>query len=308
MGSTVIVQLYGEEKANASLKSTVIDEIKRLDKIISKNNPESELYTINQNSGEYNQISNELFDYIWDTTDIYSFSENKLSATSGALTEIWGIDTEEFKLPTDSEIKKAIPLCLDCNINVTENESGTSILVKEGQLFNLGSVGKGIACDRAVDKISENEACQGAVISVGGSVAVYGSNEGNKKWSVGIRDPFGDANDIFATLSLENCFVSTSGNYEKSFTLDGKTYHHILDLETGYPVENDLTSVTVVAKSGLESDALSTLCYVLGEEKSSEIIKTYGAEAVFVYSDKTVSVTDGIKDGFKLSNSKYTLK
>lgn len=309
MGSVVTIQLYGEEKkANENLKNDITEEIKRVDSVISKNNTDSELYRINQNSGEENAVGEELISYIWDTADIYSLSENRVSVTSGALTELWGIDTEDFKLPKKSEIDKAIPLCLDGNINASGGDSGNTIFVKEGQKFNLGSVGKGIACDRAVEKISKSEKCDGAVISVGGSVAVYGKHDGNSVWNVGIRDPYGSASDIFATLSVENCYISTSGNYEKKFEIDGKTYHHILDLSTGYPVENALSAVTVIAKSGLESDALSTMCYVMGEEKSREILEIYDAEAVFIYSDKTVSVTDGAKKLLKISNSEYTLK
>lgn len=307
MGSVVTVQLYGGDE---KLKSDVIDEIKRVDSVISKNNIDSELYKINQNSGKENKISEELLSYIWDTTEIYSLSENKLSVTSGALTQLWGIDTEEFNLPEKSEIDKAIPLCYDSNINVRSSDNGlnTTIFVKEGQLFNLGSVGKGIACDKAVEILSKSSDCEGAVISVGGSVAVYGTHNGRSGWNVGIRDPYGKASDIFATLTLANCYISTSGNYEKKFEIDGKMYHHILDLTTGYPAENDLSAVTVVAKSGLESDALSTLCYALGEERSRELLEFYEAKAVFIYSDKTVSVTDGLLESLEITNSEYTLK
>lgn len=309
MGSVVTVQPYcKDKKSNDKLKKDIIEEIKRVDLVISKNNPESELYGINQNSGKDNNISQELFDYIWDTTDIYSLSGNKVSVTSGTLTELWGIDTEEFRLPDDSEIKKAIPLCLDSNIRVTENDLKISIGVQEGQIFNLGSVGKGIACDKAVEMIASKEECEGAVVSVGGSVAVFGTHDGKDAWTVGIRDPYGSASDIFAKLNVKNSFISTSGNYEKKFTIDGKNYHHILDLETGYPVENDLVAVTVVASSGLESDAFSTMCYVLGEEESRKLLEMYEAEAVFIYSDKTVSVTNGLKESLEIINDDYSLK
>lgn len=309
MGSVVTIQGYCEkDKDNEKLEKIMLDEVKRVDLVVSKNNTDAELYRINQNSGKLNKISDELFNYIWDTTDIYSMSENKVSVTSGALTELWGIDTESFKLPKDDEIKDAIPLCLDANINATEDENGQSIKVNEGQIFNLGSVGKGIACDKAIEKAKGLEECKGVVISVGGSVGVFGEHDGNDTWTVGIRNPYGSSSDLFAKLKVKNSFISTSGNYEKKFTIDDKTYHHILDLETGYPVENDLVAVTVVANSGLESDAFSTMCYVLGEEKSKKFLEMYGAEAVFVYSDKTVSVTDGLKDALEITDKEFSLK
>lgn len=317
MGSVVTVQTYCDNTKTAEkLEEKIVDEIRRVDLVISKNNPDSELYKINQRSGKDNAVSSELFDYIWDATDIYSFSNNRVSITSGALTELWGFDTDEFmllpekelKLPEKSEIEKAIPLCRDIDLMITANDTNTTIRTKEGQLFNLGSVGKGIACDKAIEKISKSEDCKGAVISVGGSVAVYGTHNGKDIWTVGIRDPYGIGSDLFAKLSIKNAFISTSGNYEKKFEINGTTYHHILDLETGYPVENDLVAVTVVAKSGLESDAFSTMCYVLGEEESREYLKMYEAEAVFIYSDKTVSVTDGLKDSIEIINEEYSFK
>lgn len=309
MGSTVSVDVYGsDKKENARLKEEAVEEIKRVDLVISKNNEQSELYKINQNSGKENKISDELLDYITETSGIYSVSNGRLSATSGALTELWGVDTEQFRLPEESEIQNALSLCDDSKIKITGEDALNTVFVPEGAIFNLGSVGKGIACDRAARVISQSEDCEGAVVSVGGSVAVLGSHEGSGVWKVGIRDPYGKSSDIFASLSVEECFISTSGNYEKKFEIDGKTYHHILDLKTGYPVENDLCAVTVAAKSGFESDALSTMCYVLGEEESKKILETYEAEAVFIYSDKKLSVTDGLKDKIEISNKDYTLK
>ena len=86
------------------------------------------------------------------------------------------------------------------------------------------------------------------------------------------------ANEYFATLTVGERFLSTSGSYEKQFTENGKTYHHILDLTTGYPAETQLVSVTIVAQTGLQSDALSTLCFLLGEEDSCEVLELYNAQ------------------------------
>ena len=111
-----------------------------------------------------------------------------------------------------------------------------------------------------------------------------------------------------AVLKLKDKFISTSGDYEKYFEQDGKRYHHIIDPSTGYPSEGDLTSVTVISDSGLESDALSTACFVLGYKKSLGLLNQYNAEAVFIFKDKTVAVTDGIKKSFEIKNSDYTVK
>lgn len=136
---------------------------------------------------------------------------------------------------------------------------------------------------------------------------LYGKNPAAENWLVSIRDPRGAANDIFATFELPCGFVSTSGDYERFFEKDGVSYHHIIDPKTGYPADGGLIAVTVCAKSGALSDALSTACFVLGYEKSLPLLKEYGAEAVFVKADKTVYVTDGLKASFELKNGGYAL-
>ena len=189
---------------------------------------------------------------------------------------------------------------------------GKKVYIPDGAKLNLGSAGKGIALDEAVKRIDEINSqggkITGAVISVGGSVATYGLPKKGKSWNVGIRDPYKTENDYFAVLSLTDAFISTSGDYEKKFTAeDGKTYFHILDLTTGYPVQTELTSVTIKAPTGLLSDALSTLCFILGKEESLPILEKYNADAVFVYKDKTVFATDGIKPYLKITNGDYSL-
>ena len=125
----------------------------------------------------------------------------------------------------------------------------------------------------------------------------------SKKINVGIRNPRGEANDYMGILSLKDCCISTSGDYEKVLTVNGKKYHHILNPKTGYPAESGLMSVTIVCDSGLLSDALSTACFVMGYEKSLPLLKEFDAEAVFITHDNYVFVTNGLKDKFQLSES-----
>ena len=88
---------------------------------------------------------------------------------------------------------------------------------------------------------------------------------------------------------------------------EGKTYHHILDATTGYPADSRLSSVTIICDSGVISDALSTACYVLGYNLSLSLLEEYDAQAVFVFKDKTVRVTDGIKDSFTLTDESFVV-
>lgn len=307
MGSAVTIKLYGynDDLSQLQIKET----IHTIDNNISKNIADSFISKINS-SAEDNigaEVDFDTYSYIKQSTDIYSLSGGKAAITSGALTELWGFDTDSFRLPSDKEIETALEFCDDSKI-IFDNFKKTIALPK-GCKLNLGSVGKGIACDAVIDYCKAlPDKITGAVVSVGGSVATFGKPISGEKWSVGLRNPFGGANDYFAVLSLDDAFVSTSGDYEKKFTADnGETYFHILDLTTGYPIKSDLTSVTVIAKTGLESDALSTLCFILGKEDSLDVLKEYNAEAIFVYKNKTVYATDGIKSNFNITADGFTL-
>ncbi|MCL2487202.1 MAG: FAD:protein FMN transferase, partial [Oscillospiraceae bacterium] len=147
----------------------------------------------------------------------------------------------------------------------------------------------------------------GGVVSTGSSVLVYGAKPGGAAFDIGIRDPLGGPNDLLGVLRIENGVISTSGGYEKYFEADGTRYHHIFDGKTGYPSDSGLLSVSVFCESGLLSDGLSTACYVLGYERSLELLKQYNAEAVFVLEDKTVRITVGLRQYFTLENSAYAV-
>ena len=139
------------------------------------------------------------------------------------------------------------------------------------------------------------------MVSVGGSLLIYG----DRTFSVGIVNPDNDKQSM-GTLKLKNVCVSTSGSYEKFFEQDGKRYHHILNATTGYPANGEFKSVTVVCESGLLSDALSTVCYIVGYRKSIEILEKYEAEAVFIFNNNAVKVTDGLSNKFELTDDSYT--
>lgn len=115
-------------------------------------------------------------------------------------------------------------------------------------------------------------------MTVGGSVGVMGEDS----YKIGIRNPFGNQNDYFAILNVKNCFVSTSGDYEKYFEKDGVRYSHIFDATTGKPVQNDITSVTVVADSGTLSDFLSTAIFAEGIENGLKLANEFDAKVIIV--------------------------
>lgn len=312
MGSVVTVKLYGKDKTQMeAVAQSMLQSVQTLETTtISKNAESAELYHLNalENPESPIQISSVLYDALKETKTIYANSDGKAALASGTLTEIWGIDTEDFRVPSSMEIEAAKALCQDETVIFSEDNR---ISFQNGQNLNLGSVGKGLACDKAVAVLRENgfgNGITGAVLSVGGSVATVGVPDSGDCWTIGIRDPYGAESSYFATLQVGEAFLSTSGTYEKQFTVEGKTYHHLLDLTTGYPAESTLCAVTVLAPTGLQSDALSTLCFLVGEEKACQVLELYNAQAVFVYADKTVHVTAGLQETLEITDNAYRLE
>ena len=192
-------------------------------------------------------------------------------------------------LPDAGDIESALSY-IDYNRLAVD---GDTVTAEQGTKVDLGAVGKGAACDAAREVLAAR-GVKGAVVSVGGSVLAYGRrNAAGDKWRIAVRHPR-EADSYLGIITLDEGCVSTSGDYEKYFEKDGVRYHHLLDPATGYPAESDLISVTVVCKSGLLSDALSTACFVLGSAHGTALVEAFDAGAVFVLTDGTIEVVGNV--------------
>ena len=135
------------------------------------------------------------------------------------------------------------------------------------------------------------------------SILTYGSKPEGGAWQIAVTDPL-DPSESVGVLTLDggHC-VSTSGDYERYVEVDGVRYHHILDPRTGSPAHSDVAGVTIVTKDGFLSDALSTACFVLGQEEGQQLLEKYDAEGLFIDHEGTITMTEGMRQYFHLSNS-----
>ena len=302
MNTTVSIDVTGlhSKKAVEKIKA----EITRLDKeLLSRTNTVSEIYAVNNG---VTQVSDELKEIIGFLKQIENDSNGAFCIGIAQLTDLWGIGTENEKLPDEKEISAVIANSSKWQIN------GNSVTLPEGVKFDLGAVGKGTACDYAHKILSEIE-CNEAVISVGGSVLLFDKSP-KATFKVGIRDPLGEVNDYCAIIETTPGCISTSGNYERFFEDEsGNRYHHIFDPSTGYPADSGLLSVTVITQYGTVSDALSTACFVSGIEQSLPLLEKYNAHAIFITTDKEIITTYGRYEGINeneiitVTNDEYTL-
>lgn len=281
MGAAVTQKIYGAGKdcAEAALQSMLAleEEISyRKEGALSRFNAggalkEGDAYELILQSDELRRLTGGAYDI-----------------TVLPLVRVWGFDTDLPSLPSEEDIASALEKVGGENIVIDEN--GASVI--NGAQADLSAAGKGAACQKAID-IYKAYGAAGGIVTVGGSVGVFGTKNG-KEFTVAVRDPF-DKTSFLALLSLTDCYISTSGSYEKQFTKDGVTYHHLLDPATGYPVQNGLVSVTVVCPDGALSDMLSSACFCLGEEKSAAVLEHFCAQAIFVYSNGDIRITRGME-------------
>lgn len=273
--------------------STLVRELDS--KQLSRYTSGSEISRINSEAETV--LSDEVRDYITELLEVGKMSGGKFDIALGAVSDLWSFN-DSPRVPSTDELTEALSRSGSDKLSL----SGNTLTRADGCIIDLGSAGKGIALDKVKSYLSDKK-ISSAVVSVGGSVLLYGKGSFN----VGVRDPWGEAGRSVMTVKLGAGCVSTSGSYERCFEQGGKHYHHILDPDTGLPVENGLVSVTVISDSGLLSDALSTACFVLGAEGGAKLAAKYGCEAIFITEDKKVICTDGIKPNVTVLADGYTV-
>lgn len=301
MGSYVQQTVYGggrEEGARAAAGA-----VQELEDLISWRKGEGDVGQINEKAGsDFVPIDPRTENILSACLAVCEESGGAFDVTIAPVSRLWDFD-ENPHLPEDAMIQKFVEKVDYSALSVPGD--GTAALRLHNTALDLGAVGKGAACDAAVSAYEENNVDR-AIVAVGGSVGVYGEKPFGAPWTIAVRDPGGEGS--LGTLSIFEGFVSTSGSYEKCFTENGKTYHHLLDPSTGYPAESGLVSVTVKSGSGTLSDALSTACFVLGLEKSLPLLEKFDAGAVFVTTEKQIYVTENLREAFALSAEGYALE
>ena len=302
MGSAVQQTLYGPGASEAAL--AVSEGVNRLEHLISYKIEDSDIRKLNQNAGgSFEWINAPTYQLLQLATDVYEISGGAFDISIAPVSQLWDFDSERKIIPDAALIESLLRYVDGSTVKLLPD--GTAALRDEGAAIELGAIGKGAACDAAVS-IYETEDISCGIVAVGGSVGVYGKKLWNQPWKVAVRDP--NTAGSMGELSIEEGFLSTSGDYEKAFEADGVRYHHLLDPKTGYPVHSGLRSVTVWSTGGALSDALSTAAFVLGPQESRAVLETYGAEAIFITDDNEVLVTDGLSDRFTLTSDDYHLR
>jgi thiamine biosynthesis lipoprotein len=247
-----------------------IDEVIRIERLISSWDPRSQTSAINAQAGiNPVKVDAELIALIERSKKISQLSNGYFDISFASIHKVWDFEKFDQKtLPTQEEIAHSIAL-IDFQKIQIDLESSTVFLQDKGMRIGFGAIGKGYAADK-VKALMLELGIENGVVNAGGDLISWGMRPDGNPWSVGISDP-SDSHKIIAWLQASDMAVVTSGNYRKYLEINGKRYCHIIDPKTGWPVEQ-LASVTIVTKDAEVADALSTTVFVLGKKDGIELI------------------------------------
>jgi len=310
MGTFAEVSIYSnDEKTAGKAIEESLDEMERMDRIMSNYKKDSELSRLNKKAAKSPVPCNgELLDVIEQSQYYSELSGGAFDITVSPVVALWGFFREKGHVPPDKEVEKVLPAVSYKNIVVNKSndtKKPAAISFKNTQTqIDLGAIGKGYAVDKALEIIRKYGISNGC-INLGGNIYVLGTPPGKNAWKIGVQHPR-NSGEILGYLELKNEATATSGDYERFFEFNGKRYSHIINPQTGRPVSGTIAT-TIVAPTSTEVDALSTSVFVLGHEKGMELIKKIpNAEAMIAYEEKdgkiAIDMTQGFKDKFKKTN------
>lgn len=288
------VTLY--EPARADWAEESLELLAREEIRLSAHLPQSEVSRINEAGGRPVRVSKETAALVAAGVAYAQATDGLFDISIGPVSALWDFHSDGKAVPDASALERARQYVNGSAIIVNEAEATVRLPSKEARM-DLGGIAKGWISDVMADAL-RNKGVKSAIINLGGNVVAIGSRPDGKPFAIGVQAPFAARNEIIGTVQVRDACVVTAGIYERGFEVDGRLYHHILDPRTGYPADTGVIAATVVAKRGVDGDALSTSCLLLGEEKALLLLKQKQAEAVLVREDGSLVVTDGLKDVF----------
>lgn len=281
-----------EAWANARIDAA-IDEIRRIEKLLTTFNDYSETNLINRNAGsEPIEVSQETFDIIERSLRISALTQGAFDISYGSLDKrFWNFDAAMNALPDKKTAKQMVSLINYRNI-VLDPEKTTVLLKDKGMRIGFGGIGKGYAAEKAKQVMKEMGVKSG-IVNASGDMTTWGYQPGGKPWTIGIADP-NAKEEIFSYMNITNMAIATSGNYEKYVMICGKKYSHTIDPRTGFPVTG-IKSVTVLSPNAEIADAMATPVMIMGIQAGLDMINQIkDIEAVIIDDQDRIYASNNI--------------
>lgn len=261
------------------------------EKMLSATIEESDVWRINHSNGAPVVVSADTLSLLQKALDYAKLTNGRVDPTILPVSKLWDFSSDTIPhIPEASAIEAALTHVSYQKVSIKGN---TVILDDPQASIDLGFIAKGYIADRMKEYLME-QGVHSACINLGGNIMTIGSKPNGSPFKIGIQKPFAEEGVSAAVINICDTSAVTSGVYERYFYLDDVLYHHILDTATGYPVENDIASVTIICPSSVDADALSTACYCLGLQESILLMDSMeNTEYMFLMKDGSFHTSDG---------------
>ena len=262
----IIVYSDNKEKAMKSIEKA-FNEIQRIDEKYNSKSEGSLIYNLNNSDNKTVKLDEEGIKIFEGVKKAYELSEHKYDITIAPLLELWGftdetIELSDLKLPTKEEIDFTKTFVDFDKVKISND--GTLTIESPVKEIDTGSFLKGYAISKARE-ILKDDGIKSAFITSISSIEVIGTKPENKLWKIGLQNPE-NPSEMIGIVSLKDRAMGVSGDYQTYVEIDGKMYHHILDKDTGYPVE-DKKMVVVLCDNAFDADLLSTTFFLMPIDK-----------------------------------------
>ncbi len=294
MGSRFDISVVAENETKGNeYINLATNEIKRIEKLISSWDINSQTSLINRKAGISSvKVDKELFQLIQRSLRISKLTLGAFDISYASMDRIWKFDGSMTEMPSEESIIRSVERVGYSNIILDEKDQSVFLKLKKMKI-GFGGIGKGYAADRAKELL-QNKGVKAGIINASGDLNAWGKQPDGKDWMVAIVNPL-NKEKVFSWLPVENSAVVTSGNYEKYVKLNGELYSHIIDPRTGYPIKGIL-SVSILTKSAELADALATSVFVMGVETGLDFINQLkGVECIIVNADNKVLTSKNIE-------------
>lgn len=294
--TVVTMEVYTDDE---TLLTDAQAECQRYDDLLSKTHEGSDVWNINHAQGRRVAVAPETREILEKALEYSRLSDGVFDITVEPCVALWDFTGEGMGiLPDEVALAEAAARVDWTQVDV----NGEGVLLPAGMTIDLGAIAKGYITDRIADFL-KGRGVESGFLNFGGNVLVIGNKPDGTEWNIGIQDPLGKRDqNIVGAAKVSSQAVVTSGIYERGFDLGGVRYHHILDTSSGWPVQNELAGVSIIAPDAFDADALSTTVFAMGVEKGTAFIEGLeGIEAIFVTRDDVVTWTSGLDETFVLA-------
>ena len=279
--TAITLQAFAPEQACLSAFERARKEARRLERLLSRTLPHSDISRLNGAKGAPVEISRDTADLLGCALSYCADSDGRFDITMGTAVQLW--DLRRAIIPSQDVLREAVAHVDWHGVRVWEKGGRHFAQLTDPQAaVDVGGIAKGWIADRFMNALVET-GLENFLINLGGNVVAHGEKPDGAAWNIGIRDPINEG-AIVGAVPLRDASAVTSGIYERCCEVNGKFYHHILSPETGMPVETDVAGVTVVADWSIDAEGYSTTLLALGTVRGLAFAREHPAirKAIFV--------------------------